>query len=591
MAYQALYRKYRPSSFDEVVGQRHIIQTLKNAVVQDRIGHAYLFCGPRGTGKTSIAKIFAKMLNCEDDRNRPCGKCTNCQMVQSGSHPDIIEIDAASNNGVEEVRNLIDKVKYAPMQGKYKVYIIDEVHMMSTGAFNALLKTIEEPPTHVVFIFATTEPHKVIPTIISRCQRFDFNKVSDANIIKRISIVCKEENIKIDDNAIALIAQLADGGMRDSLSILDQCVAYCSSSISVDDVRQIYGVLTTEDIGRLFDNLYHKNIDELIRQLQECSDHGMDLKRLTSDFITLLKDSVILDYSPDTMLVSKENKRVIQKYLLSSPTPFRLKVLNELMETFNKYNYASNVLDYLETALLKSISKSYDVNVENTEEISDYKENQKQGNIVNHSNLSYEMASEKSEISEKEPKNKDIEPISKEKTISDVSRETLKSKEKQDSKIILKDEYILQLLSGANKTERQKDTEKMSEIMVYLSDMNFAKYANHLRNASIVASADNYIVVSVRTELEAKEINEMQISDGFEMFTEQLLGKVKKVFAMDISQQSRVLDEFKERMIQGTLPEPAEVIVKNTVAISSEKKISEEEKIRELFPTVEIIEE
>ena len=215
MAYQALYRKYRPSNFDEVVGQQPIIQTLKNAIVQNRIAHAYLFCGPRGTGKTSIAKIFAKMLNCEDESNKPCGKCTNCKMVQNGSHPDIIEIDAASNNGVDEVRNLIDKVKYAPMQGKYKVYIIDEVHMMTTGAFNALLKTIEEPPAHVVFILATTEPNKVIPTIISRCQRFDFNKVSQKDIEKRLSIVCKEEKIEIDSEVP--LEDLGYGNLVDQL--------------------------------------------------------------------------------------------------------------------------------------------------------------------------------------------------------------------------------------------------------------------------------------------------------------------------------------------------------------------------------------
>ena len=230
MAYQALYRKYRPSNFDEVVGQTHIIQTLKNAIVQNRIAHAYLFCGPRGTGKTSIAKIFAKTLNCTNSQDAPCGICENCKMAANGSHPDIIEIDAASNNGVDEVRNLIDKVKYAPMQGKYKIYIIDEVHMMTSGAFNALLKTIEEPPAHVIFIFATTEPNKVLPTIISRCQRFDFNKVSVNDIKYRLSVVCKNEGIEIDQDGLTLIAQLADGGMRDALSILDQCVAYCTFS-------------------------------------------------------------------------------------------------------------------------------------------------------------------------------------------------------------------------------------------------------------------------------------------------------------------------------------------------------------------------
>lgn len=589
MAYQALYRKYRPSNFDEVVGQQPIIQTLKNAIVQNRIAHAYLFCGPRGTGKTSIAKIFAKMLNCEDESNKPCGKCTNCKMVQNGSHPDIIEIDAASNNGVDEVRNLIDKVKYAPMQGKYKVYIIDEVHMMTTGAFNALLKTIEEPPAHVVFILATTEPNKVIPTIISRCQRFDFNKVSQKDIEKRLSIVCKEEKIGIDPEAISLIAQLADGGMRDSLSILDQCIAYCSSNITVDNVREIYGVLTTSDIGKLFEHLYAHEVDALIQQIQECSDKGMDLKRLTSDFITLLKESIILDYSSNSQLVSNTHKEVIEKYLLKSPSPFRFNVLNELMDVFNKYNYASNVLDYLETALLKSISNSYEIKSKTTRDVIEDSDGENEENFAKSSDLSYDLTSEKSEIDKKVPKNSENTGISELETISDVSRETLKELGNKDSKIILNDEYILQLLVGANKTERKIDTAKMDERNMYLADLEYAKYANSLRNIAIVASGDKYIVVAVRSELEAKEINEMQLTQGFEDFMEQVLGKAKKIFAIDHIQQTRVLEEFKERMIQGTLPEPVDVIISRSNSSDKEKKLSEEEQMIELFPNIEIV--
>lgn len=589
MAYQALYRKYRPSNFDEVVGQQPIIQTLKNAIVQNRIAHAYLFCGPRGTGKTSIAKIFAKMLNCEDESNKPCGKCTNCKMVQNGSHPDIIEIDAASNNGVDEVRNLIDKVKYAPMQGKYKVYIIDEVHMMTTGAFNALLKTIEEPPAHVVFILATTEPNKVIPTIISRCQRFDFNKVSQKDIEKRLSIVCKEEKIEIDPEAISLIAQLADGGMRDSLSILDQCIAYCSSNITVDNVREIYGVLTTSDIGKLFEHLYAHEVDALIQQIQECSDKGMDLKRLTCDFITLLKESIILDYSSNSQLVSNTHKEVIEKYLLKSPSPFRFNVLNELMDVFNKYNYASNVLDYLETALLKSISNSYEIKSKTTRDVIEDSDRENKENFAKSSDLSYDLTSEKSEIDKKVPKNSENTGISELETISDVSRETLKEVGNKDSKIILNDEYILQLLVGANKTERKIDTAKMDERNMYLADLEYAKYANSLRNIAIVASGDKYIVVAVRSELEAKEINEMQLTQGFEDFMEQVLGKAKKIFAIDHIQQTRVLEEFKERMIQGTLPEPVDVIISRSNSSDKEKKLSEEEQMIELFPNIEIV--
>lgn len=590
MAYQALYRKYRPSNFDEVVGQTHIIQTLKNAIANDRIAHAYLFCGPRGTGKTSIAKIFAKMLNCENDEKRPCGECLNCQMVQNNSHPDIIEIDAASNNGVDEVRNLIDKVKYAPMEGKYKVYIIDEVHMMSTGAFNALLKTIEEPPKNVIFILATTEPNKVLPTIISRCQRFDFTKVNQDNIVKRLQIVCKEEQIEVDEEALRLIAQLADGGMRDSLSILDQCVAYCSNTVSIDDVRQIYGVLTTDDLGQLFGYLYEQDIDSLISKLQDCSDKGMDLKRLTSDLITLLKDSIILDHSPNSPLVSEDHKRVIDRYMKQAGNTFRIHVLSQLIDTYNKYPYASNILDYLETALLKSLTESYEPK-EDIQIDQDYTPIRKKNvNIEKKKEMSYDLPSEQEEIIENIEENTVNKAILDKNDISDVSRETFKKEEIKDCKIILNDEYILQLLVGANKQLRYEDTEKMKDIILYLSDLQYAKYANSLRNVKIIGSAETYLIVMGRNNLEAKAINELEATDGYAAFTKKLLGSPRKVFAIDTEQNDRVLKQFRERMMAGTLPEPATVLIEEEKILDSITD-SQENQIKEIFPNIEFIED
>lgn len=590
MAYQALYRKYRPSNFDEVVGQTHIIQTLKNAIANDRIAHAYLFCGPRGTGKTSIAKIFAKMLNCENDEKRPCGECLNCQMVQNNSHPDIIEIDAASNNGVDEVRNLIDKVKYAPMEGKYKVYIIDEVHMMSTGAFNALLKTIEEPPKNVIFILATTEPNKVLPTIISRCQRFDFTKVNQDNIVKRLQIVCKEEQIEVDEEALRLIAQLADGGMRDSLSILDQCVAYCSNTVSIDDVRQIYGVLTTDDLGQLFGYLYEQDIDSLISKLQDCSDKGMDLKRLTSDLITLLKDSIILDHSLNSPLVSEDHKRVIDRYMKQAGNTFRIHVLSQLIDTYNKYPYASNILDYLETALLKSLTESYEPK-EGIQIDQDYTPIRKKNvNIEKKKEMSYDLPSEQEEIIENIEENTVNKAILDKNDISDVSRETFKKEEIEDCKIILNDEYILQLLVGANKQLRYEDTEKMKDIILYLSDLQYAKYANSLRNVKIIGSAETYLIVMGRNNLEAKAINELEATDGYAAFTKKLLGSPRKVFAIDAEQNDRVLKQFRERMMAGTLPEPATVLIEEEKILDSITD-SQENQIKEIFPNIEFIED
>ena len=587
MAYQALYRKYRPTNFDEVVGQTHIIQTLKNAIVQNRIAHAYLFCGPRGTGKTSIAKIFAKTLNCTNSQDAPCGVCENCKMAANGSHPDIIEIDAASNNGVDEVRNLIDKVKYAPMQGKYKIYIIDEVHMMTSGAFNALLKTIEEPPAHVIFIFATTEPNKVLPTIISRCQRFDFNKVSMHDIKYRLSVVCKNEGIEIDENGLTLIAQLADGGMRDALSILDQCVAYCSSHIDVNDIRKIYGVVTSEDIGKLFYSVYKKDVDSFVKDIQKYSDMGMDIKRLTADFIHMLKDSLILDYSENSTLVSDMNKDMIRKYFKLAPINFRIKCMEELMDTYNKYTYASNALDYLEASLLKISSYSYEP--KSTKIESEYDNN---SDIEEEDNYetSYDDSSDNSDIIEKNceivDKNKALEKSE----ISDVSRETLKQSENTDNKIILNDDFVVQLLVGANKMERNIDTTKFNNIGQFTSSLEFGKYAASLRNSIIMASGSNYIVVCASSEIFAKQINEFELNYGYEDFMEVLLGKAKKVFALDKTQQARVLDTFKEKMISGNLPEPFQVHLRRKESVT-ENNMSVEDHMKSLFPNIEIKED
>lgn len=587
MAYQALYRKYRPTNFDEVVGQTHIIQTLKNAIVQNRIAHAYLFCGPRGTGKTSIAKIFAKTLNCTNSQDAPCGVCENCKMAANGSHPDIIEIDAASNNGVDEVRNLIDKVKYAPMQGKYKIYIIDEVHMMTSGAFNALLKTIEEPPAHVIFIFATTEPNKVLPTIISRCQRFDFNKVSMHDIKYRLSVVCKNEGIEIDENGLTLIAQLADGGMRDALSILDQCVAYCSSHIDVNDIRKIYGVVTSEDIGKLFYSVYKKDVDSFVKDIQKYSDMGMDIKRLTADFIHMLKDSLILDYSENSTLVSDMNKDMIRKYFKLAPINFRIKCMEELMDTYNKYTYASNALDYLEASLLKISSYSYESKIHIIDsDYNDFKEIEEEENYE----TSYDDTSDNSDIIEKNIQKDDNNGILEKFEISDVSRETLKQSENTNNKIILNDEFVIQLLVGATKMERSIDTNKFNNIGQFISSLEFGKYAATLRNSSIMASGSNYIVVCVSNEIFAKQINEFELNYGYEDFMEVLLGKAKKVFALDKTQQSRVKDEFKERMISGNLPEPYQVRLKRKDK-ESENNMSIEDHMKSLFPNIEIKED
>ena len=291
MAYKALYRTYRPTTFDEVAGQEHIVKTLKNALASDKIAHAYLFAGPRGTGKTTMAKLLAKALNCEEGIGHQCNTCKNCLGILDGSHPDVIEIDAASNNGVDNIRELIDKVKYGTILGKYKVYIIDEVHMLSQGAFNALLKTLEEPPSHVIFILATTEPHKILPTILSRCQRYDFSKLSNVEIAERLQVVLSSEGIEYNEEAVNLIVSLSDGGMRDALSILDQVLAYSGNTLNVQDVLDIFSLESLEEKVLLVQSIISGNVNDVLKRLNNYITKGTDIKRLTDD-LTKVRNTI-----------------------------------------------------------------------------------------------------------------------------------------------------------------------------------------------------------------------------------------------------------------------------------------------------------
>ncbi|MGB4627053.1 MAG: DNA polymerase III subunit gamma/tau, partial [Erysipelotrichaceae bacterium] len=355
MTYLALYRKYRPKNFDEVFGQQHIVETLKNAVKNNKLAHAYLFCGPRGTGKTTVAKILAKMVNCESETEKPCCKCASCNDIQESGHPDVVEMDAASNNGVDEARELVEKVKYAPMSGKYKVYIIDEVHMMTTGAFNALLKTIEEPPSFCIFVLATTEPHKIPSTIISRCQRFDFKKLSKKVIQRNLEQVCEKEKINCSKEANSLIADLAEGGMRDALSILDQCIAYAQNDITLQDVSAVYGVATTEDKIELYQFIYEKKVTELIDKLSEIETNGIDIRRLTTDLIDIAKETVVYLYSNNMATLSILNEENVKKMASMFESNTLLTYIDYLIDTLSKYRDATNTLTYLEVCLLKMV--------------------------------------------------------------------------------------------------------------------------------------------------------------------------------------------------------------------------------------------
>ncbi len=599
MSYKALYRTYRPVDFDDVAGQQHIVQTLKNAVKNQKIAHAYLFCGPRGTGKTSIAKILAKAVNCSDKENSPCGKCESCLSIQKGNHPDIIEIDAASNNGVDEIRELIEKVKYAPIEATYKVYIIDEVHMLSAGAFNALLKTLEEPPGHVIFVLATTEPHKVLPTIISRCQRYDFTRVPFDEIVERMNRIVEEEQLHVEKDALKLIASLADGGMRDALSILDQCIAYAQNDITAEDVNSIYGITTTEEKLEMLSNVFHHEASILMNRIKTLSEKGTDIKRLTSDLIELMKEAVIYSYTHDSSLMDRLSENQANQLLEQCPVRVLIDMMDALMETMEKYRNASNITSYFEVSLLKLMALKEELPIKKS--VEEHKEN----NIVKKENRQIEVQKEEPVL---EPFADEMPQMNKEQTSlnldeEDVSaamesgpslfeieeeKEVRQESKKEERRAILKDvqldsEFVLGLLVQADKQNKANDIDNWSQLSLLTRNLSVAKEANLLKDCIVAASGNHFILLAAPYEALSNELNENK--KELEPFLCDYLKIEKQMFAVTEEMFKECTNLFRERRAQGTLPQP---VLIDSVRKQNEKQeaVTEkttEEKLFDLF--------
>ena len=359
MAYIALYRKYRPQKFSDVVGQEHIEKTLKNQIINNRIGHAYLFSGGRGSGKTSTAKILARAVNCLNPVDgEPCNECEICKNAINGSLVDIVEMDAASNNGVDNIRDIREEVEFIPTSSKYKVYIIDEVHMLSTGAFNALLKTLEEPPAHVIFILATTEPQKLPATILSRCQRFDFKRLSPSNIMKRLKYICEDSNIKIEENALRMISNLADGAMRDAISILDRCVSDGEEIITEEKIRELSGVPEFEYLYDITKYMALKNQEELLKVCSRLVSDGKDVNFFIWELIKFQRDIAMFMIDENLINYSEDEKQKISELSKLADKKYFLDIIAKLSELQNSMKWATERSIIFEAGLIRLCSEN-----------------------------------------------------------------------------------------------------------------------------------------------------------------------------------------------------------------------------------------
>ena len=365
MSYTALYRKFRPKDFEDVKGQDAIVTTLQNQIKADRIGHAYLFCGTRGTGKTTVAKIFAKAVNCLNPVNgSPCGKCEMCRAIEEGKVMNVVEIDAASNNGVDNIREIREEVAYRPTEGKYRVYIIDEAHMLTQGAHNALLKTLEEPPEYVIFIFATTALHKIPITILSRCQQYHFKRISIDTISSRLSNLMSIEGVDVEERAIRYIAKVADGSMRDALSLIDQCIAfYLGKTLTYDNVLEVLGTVDTEVFGKLLRNLVNMDVDNVLQAVEELAMTGKDLSQITDDFIWYLRNLLLAktsDNIEDVLDVSTENLMQLKEEAQLVNTESLLRYIKEFAELAGKMKQSTQKRVLFEVALIKACTPAMD---------------------------------------------------------------------------------------------------------------------------------------------------------------------------------------------------------------------------------------
>lgn len=599
MSYQSLYRKYRPTHLDEVVGQEHVVNVLKNSITKNKISHAYLFCGPRGTGKTSIAKLFARAVNCENPDQVICGTCDNCLAVADGTHPDLIEIDAASNNGVDEIRGLIEKVKYTPILGKYKVYIIDEVHMLSQGAFNALLKTLEEPPSHVVFILATTEIHKVLPTIISRCQRYDFNRIGEVDIAKRLDYVLNNENVEAEQGVSKLIASLSGGGLRNALTILEQAIVLADDQITVNQIYDTNGIITDQDKINLFDSIREQQMEALVNQIAMMNEKSVNIDRLMMDLVGGLKDSIIYSHTKSDSLVNENSLMFIHYLAETLQVHERLKVIEKLLSYTDKMKFSQNQSIYFEVAMVDVFNSFSNKNVNlnqqteltmTAEQIYRAENNIKPQKPKNSTQI--EVIKKPAPVEESVPfeEDKDIDSVEEEivietQVLSEVSTEQTES--------FLTVDDVVRYMVTADKAIRIQDDASYQEIDRYKVDLKWARASRLISGGKLVLSSHFFAVIALINEAAVREVAEQRNQIELYNFSQVLFGDEKQILAITQEMYSEAVSKFLVLSKENALPEPMEpkTFHDTTQVEEREQKDESLEKVKELFGgIVEIIE-
>ncbi len=526
--YQALYRKYRPKTFDDVVGQDVVIQTLKNAISNEKISHAYLLSGPRGCGKTSIAKIFARLVNCEHpEGTNPCNKCVFCTQKDE-QNLDIIEMDAASNNGVDEIREINTKVNLVPSVGKYKVYIIDEVHMLTIGAFNALLKTLEEPPAHVIFILATTDPNKVPITILSRCQRFDLKKISEDVIFERISNICNKEGIKVTDEALREIARLGDGSMRDTLSVLDQVISYAQDEISLDTVHDVNGTVSQKDISLLIEKIVSKNVVDVLNSIKEYDQKGKSIIRITEEIILYLRNLILYKVSKE-----KGNPLYDNIELTTEEVITYIRVLNEAILDMKKF---TNYRMMLELAVINimSIGENKLGNFKTEEDNKlDFP-----GNNLNEKTV--EVAEQQVLENKKPDVSKVVTPKTAVKRIVNTENDLSKLNQFTDTRV----SNTLAKFSKKDTTELKK---QLTNLNNYLMDDKLGNTASLILDGELKAVGENYAIFTYKTSnLVNLFINNIK---NIEELLKELLNTDLNVVAVDSNKWDEIKEKFNSKTV------------------------------------------